>query len=99
MVARHASPPGNRLKAKPMADGQGEAGGTKSETNIKQSMWDVGKQTISGGISNPTSHISYHQKSYFFFNHGIMARSLAPTSSMGCSFSARRRALKTGRPA
>jgi hypothetical protein len=42
MVARHASPPGNRLKAKPMADGQGEAGGTKSETNIKQSsgMWE-----------------------------------------------------------
>jgi len=25
--ARHASSPGNRLKAKPMADGQGEAGG------------------------------------------------------------------------
>jgi hypothetical protein len=25
--ARHASPPGNRLKAKPMADGQGEPGG------------------------------------------------------------------------
>ena len=24
---RHASPPGNRLKAEPMADGQGEAGG------------------------------------------------------------------------
>ena len=23
---RHASPPGNRLKAEPMADGQGEAG-------------------------------------------------------------------------
>jgi len=31
--ARHASPPGNRLTAKPMADGQGEAGGSKSETN------------------------------------------------------------------
>jgi hypothetical protein len=27
MPARHASPPGNRLTAKPMADGQGEAGG------------------------------------------------------------------------
>jgi hypothetical protein len=25
--ARHASPPGNRLKTKPMVHGQGEAGG------------------------------------------------------------------------
>jgi len=28
--ARHASPPGNRLKAKPMADGQGEVGGPRA---------------------------------------------------------------------